>query len=541
MTSYSSRLDHHLKNQARKLRRAGGLPHNQALNSAAIDFGFSGWEQAHAHMKWADARIREYESSLPDEIHKQAAKLRAVEGYPFSIEDRIGIRYLPSDNQHVEGVARRLVYLRLFEEIHAPANLNRMENARLWFRTPLPLEDTEGFISTGRMRLQWLASNLGQPNSPTPLPFEYGPVTPELVRTRLLEYIHALHSVSVIRNLSGTLEKVIRHPCFKAFTSCALAALLSDQKHRESLSTILNYAGIANWVQSGTGKIDLDQLYWIERDELPQPTPYEGVSMLVGSPLHPRLRKPLNSLLQDQHQRLADTILLLERFSPEKTAVQKKLEEIRSTLADWMGIECGNQDRADKIYFGKSRNYGTTAFLAPAEERYVRGAFRDIRRVIETGYEACLPRAHLLDKLGNIELSFEQWLDHTRDHWKKTNQKLLMDSIGLVAVNPKYEVLLEAEADWKQTDFMGTSREANLIASIRPHLFKYWKEEDEANGYAFDDASTDSEQSILDHLNDLTFYRYIGEATTSANFIKDIRKAFYFDVEHAWFKQRLIQ
>lgn len=88
---------------------------------------------------------------------------------------------------------------------------------------------------------------------------------------------------------------------------------------------------------------------------------------------------------------------------------------------------------------------------------------------------------------------------------------------------------------------MGTSWEGSLVSSVRAHLFKYWREEDEAEGYPFDESSEDSEESLVEHLHGLAFYRYIGKASTPAGFMRDVRKAFYFGVEHAWFKQKLLR
>ncbi|WP_147411211.1 hypothetical protein [Pseudomonas cavernicola] len=87
---------------------------------------------------------------------------------------------------------------------------------------------------------------------------------------------------------------------------------------------------------------------------------------------------------------------------------------------------------------------------------------------------------------------------------------------------------------------MGTSREANLIAVVRPHLFESWKAEEEVEGYDFDPADADNEQSILEHLYGLVFYRYTGQEFTLSQYEKEVHKAFYFEPEHIWFKQRKI-
>ncbi|EMB4856968.1 MULTISPECIES: DUF5623 domain-containing protein [Pseudomonas] len=541
MSSYSSRLARHLKSRAKQLRSDTNLAHSRALETAAIDFGFTGWKQAQAHMEQADARIRDLEVSLPHEIARQAAELRTIPGYPYALDDQVGVRYLPADKQQTEGVARRLILLRLFEEVHAPQNLNRSESAQLWFRAPMSWEDASEVCQGGPVRIQRLANAIrSDPQAPTWFGTDSLSLTPESARATVLQYLHALHSLSVVRILGGTSQEVIEHPCFKEFASSVLATLLGRQKQADAYKAVLDYAGISDWVQSGPGLIEPDRLNWIGRESPPMAPLSSGVSMLVGSPNHPRLRKPLNSLPLEQHQELAGAISLLSRYAPGKTGLQKNLDEFRDTLAGWLAVEIGSQERAFQLYANKLRAYQAVSFLAPAEERENLATLQNIRRCIETGYEQCIPRAHLLGKFGKVELAFERWIARTRDHWKRPNHKLLMDSIGLVGIDPKEEPLLESEGDWKQTDLMGTSRETNLIASIRPHLFMTWKEEDEAEGYAFDEADADSEQSILDHLYDLTFYRYTGSATTPAKFMKDVRKAFYFRPVHVWFKQRKI-
>lgn len=220
--------------------------------------------------------------------------------------------------------------------------------------------------------------------------------------------------------------------------------------------------------------------------------------------------------------------------------MERKLSDIREALAGWMALETGTQERASECYFGKSRAYRAVRFLAPAEERNARIAIQAIRDFIEAGYEHCTPRSWLLRQILQLQQSFDRWMAQTKGHWMKTTHKLPMDSIGLVAVDSKHELSIDSEAVWKQTEIMGGSREASLIAVLRPHLFMCWREEEEDMGYKFDAADPDSEQSILDHLHDLVFYRYTGEALTRSQYQKEIRKAFYFEPMHAWFKQRMI-
>ncbi|HBN8384865.1 TPA: DUF5623 domain-containing protein [Pseudomonas aeruginosa] len=539
MSSYSFRLDRHLKNQARKLRQAGELTHQQALDRAAIDFGFTGWKQARQHMALAAARIRECESSLPQEIAHFAVQLRATVGYPYAADDRVGIRYMPRDAQHVESVAKCLVYLRLYEHIHAPEHLNRTDNAKLWFRPVLLLEDAEDQIAIGRMKLQSLAASLINPTAPSTFPRERAPLTPELVRTRVLTYLHALHSMSLIRCLGNRPESVLEHPSFKSFVGYALAGLQAHAQLGSSHSVVISFAEMSEWAQPGPARFDSHVLRWVDQPaELPETN--QAASLSKEGPIK-QASRPTHSLPQDQHRWLAESLHLIEQLLPEQPSLRKQLDVIRITLAGWLADESGSAEVAGEVYFKPTQNYRGRAFLAPAEEKRILSLLQDLRRWIEEGYAPCAPRSSLLDRLGSLKITLGRWLERTRHFWEKTNQKVLMDSIGLVAVDPKYDVLHEEESKWKRTELMGTSWERSLVSSVRPHLFKYWREEDEADGYSFDESSEDSEESLAEHLHGLVFYRYVGKATTPAAFMRDARKAFYFGVEHAWFKQRLLQ
>lgn len=541
MSSYSSRLQRHLKNQAKQLRATAEISHSEALDAVAIDFGFSGWKQATAHMARADARIHEAQASLTGEIARQAAELRALPGYPYRLEDRTGVRFQPADKQQIEAVARRLVLLQLYEDVHAPSGLCHSDNARLWFRRPMPFEDAADSCQGGPWKIRHLANALvNDPKGPAWFRAGTQPLTPESARDAVLNYLHALHSLSVIRALAGSPEEVLAHPGFKEFTGCVLGAILADQERAESLSALLLHAGICAWAQPDLGLIDPERLYWKGRQEPEKFHPSEGVSMLVGFPMHPRLRRPLNSLSDEQHQELSGILARLDRFAPGKGGLLRKLGEIRETLASWMALETGSEELANERYFSKPHAYRTVPFLAPAEEREARSAIQAVRNCIEAGYEYCTPRSRLLGQVIQVQRAFDRWMERTQGHWMKTTHKLLMDSIGLVAIDPKHEPLLESEAVWKQIELMGTSREANLIAAIRPHLFMSWKEDEEAQGYDFDAADADSEQSILEHLHGLAFYRYTGHALTRKQYEKEVHRAFYFEPEHIWFKQRKI-
>lgn len=534
MTSYSSRLDRHLKNQARKLRQVGEITNQQALECVAIDFGFTGWKQACQHMAWSDAKIRETESTLSQEIANFSPRLRENVGYPYVADERLGIRYIPGETLHVEKVAKCLVYLRLYEQVHAPEHLNRTANAKLWFLPVLPLEDAESQVAMGRMNLRSLGATLINPTAPSAFPREQAPLTPEFVQERVLAYLHGLHSVSLIRCLSGQPESALEHPNFKAFASYALAGL---QAHSQ-FSEVISFAGMSRWAQRGPDRFRPDLLLWEERSAGQDKKP--AATKPLVSPTE-QANRPPNLLTQDQHRRIAETLHVLEPLLPKQPDLRKRLEVIQTILAGWFAAEYGSPESAVAVYFKGARTYGDTAFLAPAEERRALRCLRELRQWIMEGYAQCAPLSLLLQTLSALDFALGQWLERTRHHWKKSNLKVLMDSIGLVAVDPKHDVLLEEESNWKRTDLMGTNWENSLVASVRHHLFSTWREEDELEGYAFDEASDETDASLMEHLHGLAFYRYVGAASTAAEFKRDAQRAFYFGVELAWFKQKLLR
>jgi len=541
MSSYTSRLERHLKNYAKQLRATADIRHSEALDVAATNFGFSGWKQATAHMATAESRIRDVHTSFASEIARLAAELRSLPGYPYRLEDRTGVRFEPADKQQTEAVARRLVLLQLFEDIHAPKGLCNSDNARLWLRAPMLFEDATEICHGGQWKIRRLSIALtNEPKASGNVWMHDQQPTPEIARRTIVEYLHALHSRSVIRSLAGTLEEVVEHPGFKEFAGFALNALLVSKEPEEPLFKLLEHAGVDVWIQANSGHIDPKQLYWIGCQESEERQPNEGVSMIVGSPLHPRLRRPLSSLSHEKHQELSAVLTRLDRLAQGKAVLEGKLSEIRETLASWMALEAGSQERASECYYAKSRAYQALPFLAPAQERTARTAIRSIRDCIEAGYEHCTPRSRLLRQILLVQQKFDRWMEKTEGHWMKTTHKLPMDSIGLVATDPKNELSLDSESVWRQTAIMGGSTEANLIAAIRPHLFKSWKEDEEGQGYEFDAADLDSEQSLLEHLHEFVFYRYTGAALTRSQFEKEVRKAFYFEPDHVWFKQRMI-
>lgn len=542
MSSYTSRLQRHLKNHAKQLRSAADIRHSEALDVAATDFGFSGWKQATAHMAMAENRIRDTPTSLVSETARLAAELRILPGYPYRLEDRTGVRFEPADKQQTEAVARRLVLLQLFEDIHAPKGLCHSSSARLWLRAPMLFEDAAEMCHAGPWKIRRLSIALtNEPKAPENGWLHDQPPTPEVARLSIIEYLHALHSISLIRSLTGSTEGVVEHPGFKEFAGCALNALLVSKEPEEPLLKLLEHAGIKAWIQSSAGLIDPKLLYWVGHQELEKLQPNEGVSMMIGSPLHPCLRRPLNSLSHEKHQELSIVLTRLGRLVQGRAGLERKLSDICEILASWMALEAGSEGRASECYFSKPRACRTVPFLGPAEEREARNAIQAIRDFIEAGYEHCTPRSRLLRHILQLQQRFDRWLEQTEGHWMRTTHKLPMDSIGLVATDPKHELSIDSEAVWKRAEIMGGSREANLIAALRPYLFKSWKEDEEGMGYEFDAADPDSEQSILEHLHELVFYRYTGEALTRSQFEKEVRKAFYFEPEHVWFKQRKIR
>lgn len=538
MSSYTSRLQRHLKNHAKQLRSAADTRHSEALDIAAVDFGFSGWKQATAHMAMAETRIRDAPASFASEVTRLAAELRVLPGYPYRLEDRTGVRFEPADKQQTEAVARRLVLLQLFEDIHAPKELCHSVSARLWLRPPMLFEDAAEICHGGQWKIRRLSNALmNEPKASDNAWLHVEPPTPEVARITIIEYLHALHSISVIRSLIGSPEEVIGHPGFKEFAGFALNALLAGKESREALLKLLDHAGISAWVKATSGLIDPKRLYWAGRQESESLQHNEGVSMVIGSPLHPRLRRPLNSLSHEKHEELSTALVRVSKFVRVKAGLDRNLSEIRETLAGWMALEIGDQERANRCYVAMSPAYRAVPFLAPAEEIVARTAIQAIRDCIEAGYEHCTPRSRLLGQIYQLQQKFDRWMEKTEGHWQKTTHKLPMDSIGLVATDPKHELSIDSESVWKQTTIMGGSREDNLIAAVRPFLFKSWKEEEEGMGYVFNAADPDSEQSILEHLHELAFYRYTGKALTRAQFEKEVRKAFYFEPDHVWFKQ----
>lgn len=315
MSTYSSHLQRHLKNHAKQLRTTADISHSEALDVAAIDFGFSGWKQATAHMVMAENRIQDAQASFASETARLAADLRVLPGYPYRLEERTGVRFEPADRQQTEAVARRLVLLQLFEDIHAPKGLCHSSSARLWLRAPMLFEDASEVCHGGPWKIRRLSNALtNEPKAAESKWLHDQSPTPEVARLTIIEYLHALHSISVIRSLTGSPEDVIEHPGFKEFAGFALNALLASKGSEEPLLKLLEHAQINAWIQKGPGHIDPKQLYWAGRQESEKQQPNEGVSMIIGSPLHPRLRRPLNSLSHEKHQEISAALARLGRF-----------------------------------------------------------------------------------------------------------------------------------------------------------------------------------------------------------------------------------
>jgi hypothetical protein len=252
------------------------------------------------------------------------------------------------------------------------------------------------------------------------------------------------------------------------------------------------------------------------------------------------MRRPLNPLSEQQHATLARSLAQLQVYASGKKNLRSLIRDISETLEGWMALETGSQEYAEKTYSSIPRGYQPFRCLAPVQEADVRRRIDDALTTIEIGYEDCSPRSQLLGKLRKVATMFDRWLLRTAEHWRNTNHKLLMDSPGLVAVDVKEEPFFESSSHWREARVLGTSKEANVLETIHPHLFEAWREEDEAEGVVFDPANPDTEHSLLDHMENLTFYRYVGPAQNRKQVMAEVSKAFFFEPMHIWFKQRLI-
>jgi hypothetical protein len=414
MSSYSSRLEKHLKNQAKLIRQGSNLSHSAALEQAAIEFGFSGWKQARGHMSWAENRVALALADLPSKMAELTQSLSTRKGYPYFHEPLTGQRIDPTDLAQCEEVALRILLVGLIDELHAPLHLCRSPQAQIWFIPTLPMDSATAEQEALSWKIGLYARSLAlYASKPLEVPSYFSKPTPDDVRTALTSLMRAYYSMSVSLTVKEGIDDVLKHPGFREYVGYALSAAREMNWPTESIDSLLEYSGITFWRDFGNAPTGSTSMLW-----------------------HARHR----------------------------------------------------------------------AIVSPAshEPNQAKPARSDDRK-----------RA-------------------------KSDQKLVMDSIGLVAADPKDEPLLEGEALWQKVEMMGTYREENLVEVTRPHLYKSWKEEYEAMGWLFDPAKEDAEDSVREHLEGLVFYRYLGGATTKGSFLADVRKSFYFEPMHIWFKQKLI-
>ncbi len=414
MSSYSSRLEKHLKNQAKLIRKETEVSHSAALEQAAIEFGFSGWKQARSHMAWADERIALVLADLPGNTAELVKSLSARKGYPYFHEPHTGERVDPEDLAQCEEVASRILLVGLIDELHAPVHLCSSPQAQMWFSPTLPMDSAIAEQETLSWKVVRYAHAIAQPaNKPNEIPPLVSKPTPSDIRTVLMKLMRALYSMSVSLKAREGADAVLKHPGFREYVGYAISAAREMNWPAEGIDSLLEYAGITFWRKFGSAPAGAKSMLWQARP--------------------------------------------------------------RATVNP--GSDTSAPDRRIPTEHGKSDG---------------------------------------------------------------SDQKLVMDSIGLVATDPKDELLFEGEPLWQRVEMMGTYREENLVAVTRPHLYKSWKEEEEAMGLLFDPEREDADDSVREHLEGLIFYRYLGSATTKSRFLADVKKGFYVEPMHIWFKQNLI-
>lgn len=414
MSSYSSRLEKHLKNQAKLIRKETEVSHSAALEQAAIEFGFSGWKQARSHMDWADKRIAQTLADLPIKTAELVKSLSARKGYPYFHEPLTGQRVDPTDLTQCEEVASRILLVGLFDELHAPVHLCRSPQAHMWFTPTLPVDAATADQDSLSWKVGLYARSLAlYASKPLEVPSYLTKPTADDVRRALISLMRAYYSISVSLKAKEGPDEVLKHPGFREYVGYALSAAREMNWPTEGIDSLLEYAGVTFWREFGNAPDGAKSMLW-------------------------------------------------------KARPRTKVDP---------GSDTSAPDRRIPTEHGKSDG---------------------------------------------------------------SDQKLVMDSIGLVAADPKDELLLEGEPLWQRVEMMGTYREENLVAVTRPHLYKSWKEEEEAMGLLFDPEREDADDSVREHLEGLVFYRYLGSATTKSRFLADVKKGFYFEPMHIWFKQNLI-
>lgn len=334
--------------------------------------------------------------------------------------------------------------------------------------------------------------------------------------------------------ISGAAE-VLEHPGFREYVGYALSAAREMSWPTEGIGLLLEYADIEHWQDYGNAPAGSKSLLWAGRPRLIEQLDKNSSESSKASHLPPPPRRALSAA---QHKDLAYLLANLD-VPTGNVGIQRKLTDIQETLAAWMAKKSGHQ-AAEELYFQRKRTVRKVRFLAPAQVKALKHQISGIQQVLVIDAVHCASKAHVLRQVVQVEQMLDRWIERTSDQWARLDQKLVMDSIGLVAADPKDELLYEGESLWQQVEVMGTVREENLVEVSRPHLYRFWKEENNVEGWPFDASSQETENSLREHLEGLAYYRYVGSATTRKSFLADVRKGFYFGPTHIWFKQRLI-
>lgn len=539
MTPYSRALREHLKNQSKLIARSRSIRHSVALDHSSQDYGFLNWKQALVHMARADEIVAKTRANFSTLVQAAAQEISKQRGYPFLLDERVGMRYNPRVPDQAQSLAHRQILLELFENLHAPTNLGNSQSARQWLRPILPTTKAVDILSNGRWRTKQLATAVGAAQGAEVIIRPgYRDLTRSDIRDEIADFLHALYSQSVRIAVAGSFDEALGHPGFRQFAGCALTALQGPMGN--DLVTLLEHAHVTHWLRGSSGQLDRDHLFWNQTGR----TVGLSTSTISGYPVNQPFEtlsnhRPVNSLSEVHRSQLATLLSNITNRCPTTAPIQRALASIGLTLAGWVTEQLNDPAQARASFSSASRRQ-PVAFLSPAFANQLRVDLASLQATLIGAYDECKARTELLAVIRKLEKLVQVWLERTRDHWSRKTLRLEMDSIGLVAVDPKHEPYLEPDTPWRMEEFMGTSREANLVNAIRPHLFPEWKEEDEQEGYSFDIEDMDIEDSLVEHLNSLVFYRYVGPARTQKQFWKEVNDFVYFRPQHVWFKQELI-
>ncbi|MFL9812888.1 hypothetical protein D7241_06490 [Stutzerimonas sp. VN223-3] len=539
MNHYRSTLTRHLKNQSKLIALESTLRHSACLDQASQEYGFSNWKQATKHMAYVDELVKQARTTFAMQLEIRAFELSKRRGYPFLVDEQTAMRYAPKVPIQAESVARNGLVLELFEKIHAPINLNKSNAAQLWFRPLLSPIEVQDLITMGRWRIKHLATAIAAAEGADVIVRDgYPNLTRSAVQDELVGYLHALYSQSVRLALGGGIDEVMEHPGFKEFAGCALHALRENIVPGTALTVVLEHAYVEHWVRSNSGSLD-EHLVWSARQQHPAFMRQSLLTLTERPSFDVSSHLPVNELSLAQYTQLAALVNRIAKHCPDTRPVQRVLVLIGELLSGWMSKHFGDERQARAI-FQLSVTPHAVAFLAPALARRMRSDLASLQSMIEGILQECLARKELLKAVRKLEKVVHAWIHRTQHDWSKKSVRLEMDSIGLVALDPKFEPYLEPDTPWRRAELIGTHKERNLLDALRPHLFPIWKQEDEQEGYDFNIEDMDCEESLSEHLHGLVFYRYVGPANTVKQFWKEVAKLAFFRPQHVWFKQKLI-